>query len=292
MTLFLTGLIILFELLLHFFKLGSIPFFSNSFPTGALIQSASFNIISSFLIYAIAKILFRKNRTSLISFFIFSSLPWVVETSRGGIYLNFLLFWILVLILLLAFIKKIIHFSFVLTVLRPVLFLAGISAVVFFLKKPEWIFSPVLYPYTLEAVLSHSSHLVSPSFLFFSNDSFWYGGNKEAGILLLSFLPFLFLGITETFRKDLPVISVWLTAGILLSVFNPYFPESFEFYIAVPVFVFSIAGGFYIFRSVNRLIIALLVLLFVFEYSLYLHTYFIHYSQNTRSYFQNLKKPL
>ena len=265
MTLFLIGLITLLNFFLRFFRLGQIPFFSNSFPVSILIESAIINVISSFLIFAIAKLLFKKNKISLLSFFVFSVLPWIVETGRNGVYLNILLFWILILVLLLLVLKKIVYFRLFLNIFRPILFMAGMLVILFLLKKPDFIFSFNLNSYALYQVLSNTFHLASFGFLFFSNDSFWHGGNKDTGVLFLSFLPFLFIGVVDVFKKDISIMVMLLIIGTLLSVLNPYFPEVFEFYIVIPVFVLSVTRGLYGLRTFNKKIISLFILLFIFE---------------------------
>lgn len=292
MTVFLIALITLFNGILHYFKLGAIPDFPHSFLLTGLMISSAISVFSSFLVYLIAKLHFQNTRISLLSFFVFSVFPWVFELGRNGSYPTVMLFLILILVFFLSFPDKM-HKSRVAGNLAvPVLFIIGVSGILFLLKKPEWVFSYAPRSYTFTGVFSNIYHLISPDFLFFRNDSFWNGGNKDWGILLLSFAPFLFMGIIDVFRKKSFVMSLWFVTGLSLAVLNPHFPESFEFYIVVPILVLAVARGLYFFCSRKKWMISLFVLFFVFEYAVYLHTYLVHYPQNTRDYFQNISKPI
>lgn len=174
------------------------------------------------------------------------------------------------------------------------IFIALFIVILFYLLYPSfWLFSGNLITPDLYKYATNLFKLISVEFLFFKNDSFWWGGLRTLGTMLPSMLPFFLLGLFETVKvmqkKDfvwvIPFIFIWLIASAA-----PKFPEEREVFLISPYLALITAVGLrritHYFRDGliwTKIAIGLYALFIVYEHLLFFHLYTSHYSRRVNS---------
>ncbi|KKS42159.1 MAG: hypothetical protein UV61_C0002G0142 [Candidatus Gottesmanbacteria bacterium GW2011_GWB1_43_11] len=164
----------------------------------------------------------------------------------------------------------------------------------FYLTYPSiWMRSlPMILP-NLEKVLSNLSKLISVEFLFYNNDSFWWGGLRTMGAMLPTVLPFYVVGLLAVIRNIQAKYWFYYTGfGViwLIAATNPRFPEGREFFLISPYLAFVLAlGVIKVFehikssKMISRVFILIYLIFAVYEQIWFLHMYTTHYAQRVKN---------
>lgn len=269
------SLILFNTALIRWWKIGQIPQLINQGEFQQRIIFSTISLLTVFLIYIYSKNLFSP-KTALISAWVYSSLPWAQEQGRLNSIYNLTLFMFLILLIINNKYKSIL--------LKSVSWI--IFIIFYFLLNPDtWLFHPQMYTQNISEYLNNIFSLISPSFLFFHNTSFWWGGIKEFGVMYISFIPFFLIGILILIytKKNLSVIYGMIILT-LIGVLNPRFPEGRDVYLLVPFLTFTISIGFMklIKRKglTSKIILSLMLLCVIYELSQFYHYYYVHYPQD------------
>ncbi|KKR34305.1 MAG: hypothetical protein UT63_C0003G0021 [Candidatus Gottesmanbacteria bacterium GW2011_GWC2_39_8] len=263
--------------LFYLFKINSIP---SGMGGGERILSGLLMISSGILVYFSTLGLWKNRTVSLLSVFWFYFSPVILTYGRllspipSGIFLIVFLF-----------------FSFI--YFENKLFKA-LSFIIFI------ILLKIIYPsfYLFNSFFDYKHYsvnffkLISGQFLFFTNDTFWWGGAREYGILFLAVLPFLIFGLYDLLvikgqKLKLPLYFIF--SILILSAGSPHLPESQEFLLAIPFFAMILGKGAHLFFSshFSTILKYAIILSFAgfFTYQLidFTHYYFIHYSLRVRN---------
>ncbi|MBI3379804.1 hypothetical protein HY029_03565 [Candidatus Gottesmanbacteria bacterium] len=265
--------ILVFTAVTRLFLLNKIPPSINSSVYIWRLLSVFACLISTIVVYTLVKMNVRKKKIALLSSWIFVNLPWVFEQSRIISSPNLALTLVLLIMLLVLNTKYKLRVVFLLFI-----------PVIFFVSYPKmWIFHASEFKFNYINFINNLFMLFSFDFLFFKNFTFWWGGVKEFGVMFTAFLPFFIVGIYEMInRQEFKLLLLIVFFGIF-SALSPYFPESREFYLAVPIISFITALGIYCvtqkMKSVNRSILIFMIFLILYESAQFFHFYFIHYPQ-------------
>ena len=271
----------------RFGSLGVVPPGSADYFLLRLLTAGA-SILSVILTILIIYKLTHEKKLALLTGFFLAISPWYIEQSR--IYSPVLL-GLTVLqsgVYAATYTKK--------QVLR--LIIAGVSGILFFVVYPSfWLFQGAGFSPTPGDFLHNLFKLTSVDFLFYHNDSFWAGGFRTQGALLISCLPLFIAGSLSLLKNSkvsdlrllIPFIIFWLLAAS-----NPLFPEQREFFLVLPYVALILAFGTMFllekFKSqglVVKTILTAFVFFFLYEHVLFFHWYTVHYSQrikNERSY--------
>jgi len=116
-----------------------------------------------------------------------------------------------------------------------------------------------------------------PQYLFFNGDLDISKSTKSNGVIYLSFLPLILVGIyVSLINKEKLKVLLLLTTPLLGSFVEPHY-ESIS---RIPVFImlsyFSAIGFFYIYKK-KKWLAYLIVFLIFFEFSRFIHDFLIHY---------------
>lgn len=282
---FLFSMVILISFFIRFFYLGIIPEENHLTSYGLRIMSSIENIGVLIMLYFITRRLIRNEAISLLSSFIFGTLPWTIEQSRIASEVNNFLFWFI--FLLTIAINSRLKFIKVMAIVLIPLFL--------YLTYPSfWLLKINLYSFNLNNFINSIFLLTSFELLFFRNITFWWGGVREWGALHISFIPFLLVGIFQLLVKRIIYLIISIILILIISALSPYLPESREFYIVTPFLSVILALGIlYFFRNDSIIkyrypAIIIFVLVFIYDFSSLLHYYFVHYSQQVIGNIQNI----
>lgn len=136
--------------------------------------------------------------------------------------------------------------------------------------------------YTYQFLYNYFSHF-NPIFLFFEGDGDQIFNTPNTGPLLISFLPFIFLGLYSLtkYKKLFEVISGWLLLAIIPSSLTRLSASTNRAFIMLIPLVIIIGSGFNLFmkniKSKKMLFMAVIYIFFISaEYILYLNSYYIH----------------
>lgn len=273
-------LLLFFSAVIRFLALDSLP------PAGenALLlrfPSAFAGVVSIGLHYFWILKLSKDKQVALISGFFLSVMPWHIEQSRVHSEVMFAL----VALIIYGIIWKIAPCK-----LCKVVLTIAASIVLWRVYPSLWLFhQPFNFP-TFSEYIGNLFKLISVEFLFYKNDSFWWGGLRTLGALLPSTLIFIFLGsgvLIRGFQRKyayFPFILfffIWILSGA-----SPNFPESREFFLVSPLLAilagFGIQWLWNIFQKRSfflKIIITLYIGLVAYEYLLFYHFYTSHYPQ-------------
>lgn len=285
MSKFLLSMIILISILTRFLHLGTVPPVLDSSSIGFRTISAIENIGTLIMLYFLTRKLFKNEKISLLSSFIFGLLPWTIEQSRVASEVNTFLFW-LILLLTISISSK---FKFI-----KVLAIVLIPLFLYVTYPSFWLFKINLYSFNLNNFINNIFLLTSFELLFFRNITFWWGGLREWGALHISFIPFLLVGVFQLLVKRIIYLIIPIILILIISALSPYLPESREFYIVTPFISVILAMGIlYFFRSYSigkyrYPAIIIFVFAFIYDFSSLLHYYFVHYSQQVIGNIQNI----
>lgn len=281
------ALVIVFSSVLRFWHLGLIPPIQAQTYFNFRFVSSIHNIGCAILLYYICKKIFKVEKIALLSSFIFAVLPWTLEQGRIYSQPQNVLFWLL-LIFFLNIIWKNIIIHVVSIFIIPFLF---------YLLYPQfWILKSGLPIIPINSLINNIFALFSPDFWFFKNNTFWWGGIRDSGIINLAFLPFLIIGL---FQTKIPVkarIFTILLLITLVSAASPFYPESREFFLVTPVAAVLISFGIYfsfnfLTKNIYKLVIFVFLLLFIYDFSCLLHLYSVHYQQQVAGNLSQIHEP-
>lgn len=228
-------------------------------------------LISTIFLYKLVLYHFKNIKIALLTIWVFSVLPWTFEQGRIASNPNYALAMILFIFLIWKKTKK---------KLLP-FFIFLIPVMIYWSYPRFWLFNISEFKPSLDSVFTNIYVLTSFDFLFFRNITFWWGGIREFGIMLLGFAPFFLFGLYRLVISKETILLGFYGLLIIISALSPYFPESREFFLATPLISLIVALGFYqsaIYKSlIIRVIHVFIVLLLIYEISQFTHFYFIHY---------------
>ncbi len=235
------SLILFNTALIRWWKIGQVPQLINPGEFQQRIIFSTISLLTVFLIYNYAKNLFNP-KIALISVWVYSSLTWAQEQGRLNSIYNLTLFMFLISLIVNNKYKNIL--------------LKSVSWIIFIilyyiLNSNSWLFHPLQYTQKISQYLNNIFSLISPSFLFFHNTSFWWGGIKEFGVIYISYIPFFLIGILVLIqtKKNLSVF-YWMIILTLIGALNPQFPEGRDIYLFVPFFILMISIG--VMKLINK----------------------------------------
>ena len=281
------GLIIAFSTILRFWHFGSIPPIQAQTYLSFRFVSSIYNIGCAVLLYYICKKIFKVEKIALLSSFIFAVLPWTIEQGRIYSQPSNVLFWLL-LILFLNIVWKNIIIHVVSIICIPFLF--------YLLYPHFWILKSGLSMISINSLVKNIFTLLSPDFWFFKNDTFWWGGIRDSGIINLAFLPFLLIGLFQTNIPARARIFTILLLITLVSAASPFYPESREFFLVTPTLAMLISFGIYssfnfLTKNIYKFVILVFLFLFIYDFSCLLHLYSVHYQQQISGNLSQIHEP-
>lgn len=281
---FLIFLLLIFTALNRLFLIGQIPTSVSQTVLDGRLLSAAASIVSMLLLFLLVKNYFGSLKIALLASWVFSVLPWAFEQGRVISGPNLAL----VLVLFVLWFRTKVKNKF-----RPFLFL--IIPFLIYVSYPQfWLFRISGFELSLDSFLKNLFLLTSFDFLFFKNITFWWGGIREFGIMLLTFLPFFLIGLYKLITCKEWKLAAFYGILIITSVLSPFFPESREFYFAAPLISLTVALGFYQLPFRNNLIFRVLILsiiiVVIYEISQFDHFYFIHYPQQVLGNFSKINE--
>jgi len=237
-----------------------------------IVSSLSY-IGSGFLLYIFTKRLMHFKRIALLSAFIYTLLPWSFEQSRITSLPNIALFIFLIFLNFFTFNKQ---------VILKIISLVFLITVYFYLYPQVLNIVPV-FKIQISQILHNFFSILSPEFFLFKNNLYWWGGVRDWGIINISLLPFMVIGILFLIERKKYQIIIWTLLIALCTALNSDFPETRVFYLSLPFISVTIATGIFKFikkESLKIRIIFLILLAFYFyDLAQYFHYYLIHYPQ-------------
>ena len=279
------ALIFLCNILLKYWRLGTYPkLFDPVFFNYRLLSSTG-NILVIIIFYYYIKGKFGSIKLALLSSLIFTTLPLTIVESRIASSYSLILFLFMLIILISSWIRL-----FYLRVCLLLLIIISISLIYPQIWQGQF--------YTLITPLKYISNffeLMSFDLLFFKNESFYWGGIRETGLLYLFMLP-LFLSGIYTFivtQKYKPLLLFLLIFAII--PLAPLFPENRAVYFSIPLLSLIVATG--LIRLLTQkvhsrtILIGSLTGFFVYEFILFLHFYFIHYQKQVIEFHNKITGP-
>lgn len=270
---FLLASILFYAALSRLFIIDKIPPVLNTGVINFRMMSVTATLVSTILLFFLVKNSFRNTKTAMLSAWAFNILPWVFEQGRlvSGPNLS------LTLILFTAFFIQNIRFrwKYALIFLIPVF--------LYLIYPHFWVFRTEKFILNADSIVNNLFILFSFDLLFFKNITFWFGGIREFGIMLLSFLPFFMTGIYLLIIQKKTGLILLYTAVAAVSALSPFFPESREFYFATPIISIMSAVGISNWTHqqslIKRLILVSFILFMLYEIFQFYHFYFVHYPQ-------------
>lgn len=278
------GLVIIFGAILRFWRLGLIPPMSTQSYLTPRFTSSIYSLGSIILLYYICKKIFRVEKIAQLSSFIFAILPWTIEQGRISSEPTNVLFWMLLILFInMTYKNRILNLVSILFI--PLLF--------YFIHPNFWILKNGFYLITVDSLLKNIFVILTPDFLFFKNDTFWWGGIRDVGVLHLSLLPFFILGIYQLIVKEEIKAIIWFGICLFFYASNPLFPEGREFFLATPIIALIVALGiyqlFYYLYSRNwQLVLLIFLLILVYDFASFLHYYAVHYQLEVQGYLSRI----
>lgn len=243
------------------------------------LATALMSIVSILIFMLLVHKLFGKTNLTVASGLVLTMMPWHIEQSR--VYSQPMLG----LAVLLGGIVCYFYLG------KSLLRLMGsvFSLVVFSLVYPDfWLFSLTWQLPEVSNYLHNLFKLISVEFLFYKNDSFWWGGLRNWGALQPTFIPLFIIGLFEIAKKikfthicfTIPFLIIWFIAAA-----NPKFPEGREFFLTAPylgmIITFGVIKVFEQYKTseiITKLLIIAYLLFITYEYTLFVHYYVKHYS--------------
>jgi len=282
---FILLLIIIFSLISLFWNIDTIPPLLDASLLSSRLISAAVSTGSILLIFFYAKNSLKSRNIALLSTWTFSLLPWTIEQGRIISQPNVALFFFITLLILSQrsnLIQK--------------LFLYGSIPIGFYILYPQfWVFKIDNLNFSIKSIINNVFILTSPDFIFFKNITFWWGGVREIGIIHLSFLPFLVVGIYEVIINHKWNIFFWIGFILFISSLSPFFPESREFFLAIPflsiIIAFGINGFFKQKSLISKVIFYLVFVMIVYDLAQFWHYYTVHYPQQILGNLSQIHEP-
>lgn len=249
------------------------------------IISAGASLISLIAIFSLIKSYLSRSKIALLGSWVFAILPWVFEQGRISSQANLALMFLMSVFLIFRRIKA--KWGYFLFLLVPL---------ILFAVYPEfWFFRLSGYSLTLQSFIQNVAILTSADFLFFHNITFWWGGVRDVGVMFVSLLPFFIIGMYKAVETGYYKMILLLVGTLILAAMSPFFPESREFYLSIPVISLILSLGIYYWSIQSGIYykIALIgvVLLLLYEMSQFFHFYFVHHSQEVISNLSKFHEP-
>jgi len=274
--------VVVIGFVIRIWRIDNIPFIPVTSLWLERLPSVISGVISIILIYGITKKIIKIEYVALLTSFLFSVNAWSIEQGRIPVIISISSLFVLVAIYGYISFKKY-------SIIR---FLSGIIILVAFILYPGIkLISSIRFPISWEKTLPNMFHIFSFDYFFFKNDSFWNGGVRTYGILFISLLPFLIIGLSTIIHKKIIIPGILFVLMLLLfGVIDPNFPETRVFYYLLPFILMIVALGLFKLKKIlrpNTFIIFIIpfVLIFTYELSSFLHEYTIHYPIRSREYF-------
>lgn len=252
--------------------LGIIPLYLR-------IITASMAVISILLTMLVVRRYSNSLYVSVMTGLSMTLMPWHIEQSR--IYSEVVFGLVTVL--------TVIFFWSVARCKKCKFMLIVTAAIIFYRVYPSfWIFHLPYASSAFSTALSNIFKLSSVEFLFYSNDSFWWGGLRTVGALLPFSIPIFFVGVTKILQSGKYRMSLLLCCGgiYIVAALAPLFPEDRTFFLLTPIIAYICARGIvqitYWYKMHNLLvkgILCLYIMLLSYEHLLFFHFYTSHYSQ-------------
>ncbi|RJR30215.1 hypothetical protein C4564_00505 [Candidatus Microgenomates bacterium] len=259
--------------------------FLNIFPPGGVntllprLITAISAIISIVLLYVVVLQKTGKKDLAQASALILTLLPWHIEQSR--IYSPFML--ALSLLLMVALLWQIAPCKSCKTVL-----LIFSSIVIWRLLPDLWMFHPPYILPSLTKIIINVFKILSVDFLFFNNDSFWFGGLRTTGVLLPSEIVIFMVGlaavITNFVKRNLWLVFLFIVF-LLLAALDPLFPETRVLFLSTPLLALLAAQGILHLNKMYqhkawpvKAAIVFYVIVLLYEHIIFVHTYTSHYT--------------
>lgn len=265
-------LILFFSFLSVFWKIYVLPpaTVQTSLPDRLVSSAAAF--ISVILIFFWSSKILGHQKNALLTSLLYILQPWTIQEARVySVYMIFLC--VLILATLLIFITR----SIFIKLLFTFTVLAGFLLMVNLIYKVS--FTALFKNFSI--LLPNVFKLLSFEFIFFDNQSFWWGTVREQGMLLPVFIPFLLIGtsyIVRIAKLTQIILGVWFIIVLVISAASPTFPEGRFFFLNLPVFLLLIVSAIIgIFKIPKVLPLALFVLIVVYMLHFFQHYYFSHF---------------
>lgn len=276
-------LIIVLTSLIRLPYLGTIPP-GNVNALWHRLPTALSGILSIILFTLIIKIKLKNNQLALMSGLMLALMPWHIEQSR---------IFSPVMIVSMVLLMTVLLWNFV--YFKQYKFLIAICAliIIYFVYPSFWLFKLQYNLPNISNYLSNVFKLTSVEFLFYKNDSFWLGGFRTIGTMLISTLPLLLIGIYQIMpklnKKSRPFIVIFF-AILLISAANPFFPEEKEIFLIYPYL--ALLTGFGVIKlfeqlkssnRINKIVIIVYLIVLSYEHVWFFHMYSIHYQNRIKN---------
>lgn len=266
--------IFIFAIISRFLFIGRIPPVIDTSVILSRHISAFLSVGSILLWFVLLRYNFRKIKLVLLSAWTMAVLPWAIEQGRIVSQANNALFFCLLIFLLIQRTNR--HFF-------KILLWLFIPLGLYFIYPQFWVFRFKGNIPSIFEIANNLFILLSPDFLFFKNITFWWGGIKEFGVMYASFLPVFSLGLYELIVQKKYEFILLFIFMILISAASPFFPESREFFLSVPLISLVVGKGLYRLSLIeNRWIkftLFFLIVVMTYEMAQYFHYYTVHYGQ-------------
>jgi len=267
--------ILIIAAVLRFYRIGIAPPLIEQSNLAMREVSALFGVVNVFLVYLITKKIFRNYKPGLLSAWIMSVLPWTLEQGRIVSQVNIALPIILLNLLLIRSIKN-----------KLINCLILLALALFYIVYPQfWLFRN-FQTIPLQNFINNFFSVISPDMWFFRNISFYHAGLRDWGFIYLTMFPVLIIGLYATAISKLKWLILLLIGLGAVTSASPFFPETSEFFLAIPVISLILATGFYrLFSYLTnhgitfKILSVIYILLITYEISQLLHFYFVHYPQ-------------
>lgn len=274
---FLLVCLFLYTVISRFWHIGTVPAVASGAVLFGRYGTGFASCLTLLSLYCFVRWYSRSTRTALLAVWVFAVSPWAVE--QGRIFSPLQIFT--PILLLLIWTAQLIRFK-LLRIMRYVSI--AVATVAFYWVV--WEFQKDTGIASFSSAFSNLFALFSPSMLFVSNTTFWWGGVREFGMLFLSFAPFFVLGLLDLIsKKQWMVLGYVVLFGMIASI-APQFPEGRQFYPALPFLSYITAAGLRHLhvrsQTVSLILLCMFLMIWVYEDIQFWHFYATHYSQQVR----------
>lgn len=281
----LTGLII-YAAVTRFWHISSLPSISTDAVLVGRFITAFTSCATLLVLYRFVRSYNGSCRIALLSCWVFAVAPWAIE--QGRIFSPVQIFTPVFLFSL--WIVQLLRFP-ILIIFRSISIALLVGVFYLFL----WEFQKDAGITSFSSAFRNLFTLFSPTMLFISNTTFWWGGIKEFGMLFLSFAPFFFSGLLQVIQKRRWQVLMYIAVlGIVVSVV-PHFPEGRQFYPALPFLCYITAVGLngLSLRKARyfQVAISVFLLIWIYENIQFWHYYATHYPIQVRGAIEKIVVP-
>ena len=274
--------LIFYAAVLHFLQIDKIPPLLPSSQLGLRYLSALLSLGSILVFYLYVKNLLKNKKIALLSSWILTILPWTIEQSRIYSQINIALSVFLIFIFLLNKLNNLI-FKILIFVICYLLFV--------FVYPQFWVFRDSSNTLLKVDYLNNIFFLLSTTFLFLKNITFWWGGVRDFGVMYISFLPLFMIGIYQTIILRKYQVLIWFGLILLVSLMSPFLPESREFFLICPFLSIMLGLGMAKLKE-KRFLFLLISIFLLYEMFQFFHFYTIHYPLQIRGGIDHINETL